>query len=183
VDRAARDRLVVEHWEWAQHKGRKLAKGYVDMCGADGIDGIVAEALLAAASRYEHGRVPFKAWASFAIRNAVRDALRRIDDLTRDEREALRTGKTVRWRKHYRPEAVLLDYAPPPEIVEDIDHRRGRTDIRRRARKLPARLWFVVDRTLRDRTLAEIGAEMGLTESRVCQLLKEATERLRAAPP
>jgi len=46
---------------------------------------------------------------------------------------------------------------------------------------LPARLRHILLARMTDRTLRDIATELGITESRVCQLQKEAIRRLRAA--
>jgi RNA polymerase sigma factor for flagellar operon FliA len=68
---------------------------------------------------------------------------------------------------------------PPPDAM--LEAVRRAEQLRDALKDLPGRLQTVVDLSCSEElTLREIGARLGVTEARVCQLRKEALTRLRA---
>lgn len=74
---------------------------------------------------------------------------------------------------------TMEDRAAPSALDEVLsaDHSR---EVQERIDRLPEREQFVVRLRCEDMTLREIGASLGVTESRVCQILASAIESLRA---
>lgn len=71
----------------------------------------------------------------------------------------------------------------PVAFDELLEHRERLAKARRVVDAMSGKLRVVAENLLagEPRTLAAIGAQLGVTESRVCQLAREARERLRAA--
>ncbi len=137
--------------------------------------------LVEAQARFDPDRgVPFSAFAAGRIRGAMLDWLRQLDPVSRDERARLRaTGEQASVR--------LVDFAhadnrpaPGPLVVDELlDHER-RQLLWRALGRLSARHRQVVQRYFFDEVpLRTIGEELGVTESRVCQIVGEIVARLR----
>lgn len=153
---------------------------------------LLADALFGVAqarAHYDPARgVPFGAYALRRARGAVLDGIRERSPLTRDEH---RKGVTVDTcppnRRHplsldeplLRTTQTLRDLIPeqrqPFEAAVDT-----RDALRRCLDALPPRLAFVLRRVdLEGRTLLEVAGMLGVTESRACQLRREALVRAR----
>lgn len=77
-------------------------------------------------------------------------------------------------------EDVLPSMSPGPEQI--LEHRERLTMMMEAVDELPDRLRHVViEYYLNERPMAEIGAEMGVTESRVSQMCTDALGRVREA--
>lgn len=73
------------------------------------------------------------------------------------------------------------DTAGDNNVTRDIEARQLRLQLVSAVKKLPERMQTVLALYYQEEcTLAEIGQILGVTESRVCQILGEATVRLRA---
>ncbi len=138
--------------------------------------------LVEAQARFDPDRgVPFPAFAAGRIRGAMLDWLRQLDPVSRDERARLRqSGEQASIR--------LVDFAhaenrpaPEPQAVDELlDHER-RQQLWRALGRLSPRHRHVVQRYFFDEVpLRVIGEELGVTESRVCQIVSEVTARLRS---
>lgn len=76
------------------------------------------------------------------------------------------------------PDAVESDYSDPSAL---FDHEELRSRLAEAIRRLPERSQQILALYYQEEcTQAEIGEILGVTESRVCQLLGEASARLRA---
>ena len=138
--------------------------------------------LVEAHRRYDARRgVPFHAFAATRIRGAMIDGLRREDPLTRDERARLRGDLGG------APSLQLVELDESAEEItpeERIDDAFGRKEelavLQRALGALPERERRVVTRHFFDeQPLRSVGEELGVTESRACQIVSAALSRLR----
>jgi len=173
---------------WKQHRtavekmARKLA--WRAEGGADALVAVGQEALWEASTRFEAQQgVDFWAYASYRVRGAMIDELRRQDPLGRHSRQLLRQDKPLPpWTAVERVGMeIVMDTVPGndnPE-VEAI----GREEvgmIRKYLSRLPENLQYVLRRTyLEGATLLEVGVELGVGDARVCQIRREALSKLR----
>lgn len=123
------------------------------------------------------------------IRGAVIDGIRGRDNLKRSYRQALKqAGVTVNVlsldRSHDEEESsmTLLGLIEDEAATLALSRLEDADAVRRAVDRLPARLHYVVTEYYwRGRTLLDIAQEMGVTESRVSQILSKAKEWLRTA--
>ncbi len=141
--------------------------------------------LIDAVDRYDPARgVPFEAYARTRIRGAVIDELRRLDGRGRLHWKRVREGIAIDERN---ADALSLDRlaesgsepavsdASAPVLERDLWN-----DLGDAVQALPARERDVIRRYYgADRTLREIGHELGVSEARVCQLHARAIAHLR----
>ncbi len=147
----------------------------------DELVGLGNVGLVEARVRYDEGRgVPFAAFAAQRIRGAMLDGLRQVDPLTRDERARVRRTEEV-------APVTLVDFKaaydhPTTDVAADeviADH-QTLSLVRRALDSLPARERFVIGRYFMDeQPLKSVGEEIGVTESRVCQIVGEAVAHLK----
>lgn len=183
------DVLVTEHREWAEKLARKTANGLPNI----DVDEAVGEAMVAlvqTAKVYRPGEgATFKTFAAHRVRGSVLDVHRRADPVGRHQRMVEKQGiETVAARRGL-PQRLNLDVADlerdrklgasspagqfaSAELVEALAAFRA----------LPARIGNVMERHfINGENLKVIGASLGVTESRVCQIVKEGRARLKAA--
>ncbi|KKN40141.1 hypothetical protein LCGC14_0736390 [marine sediment metagenome] len=118
--------------------------------------------------RFDPGRgVKFITFAFPRIRGAMLDQLRA-------ERGARRAGFEQRSQLQHLAEDGLWVRAPScSPAIDAEDH------VQFALRMLPGRDRIVLRRLSRGETQREVGASLGVTESRVCQLRKRALDRAR----
>ncbi|MBS2021203.1 MAG: sigma-70 family RNA polymerase sigma factor [Deltaproteobacteria bacterium] len=183
-----RDRRVCEHLSIPKLAARRMARRLPSSVDLNDLVSAGNLALVSAAERYEESRgVPFEPYAQRRVQGAMLDFLRGEDHLTRAERKSARqpvSGINVAPSHAFVPledadESQLhSETETSPFELYAKDERVGQ--LRAALAKLPAR-----DQTIlslyyeRDLTLREIGVVLAVTESRVCQLLKVAIDRLR----
>lgn len=138
--------------------------------------------LVEARRRYDAGRgVPFPAFAALRIRGAMLDGLRHADPLSRETRARVRREEEAApvALVHLDEAAQISEDAPPAD--ELLGRRRLRQALGRALEKLPPRERFVVQKYFfEEQPLKQVGAELGVTESRVCQIVGGVAQRLRA---
>jgi RNA polymerase sigma factor for flagellar operon FliA len=130
--------------------------------------------------RYDGQRgVPFAAFAAMRIRGAMLDGLRSEDLVSRSERSRIRAGECS---------ASMTEVELQDELTESrqeaVDERLARlgeiAELRRLLPKLPEREQLVLQRHFfEELPLKVIGEQLGVTESRVCQIVSAAVSRLR----
>jgi RNA polymerase sigma factor FliA len=134
--------------------------------------------LVEARQRFVPRGVPFGAFAARRIRGAMLDGLRKSDVLTRTERARHDpAGPAVRQLVPLHGDVECADDGDAEQALVE----RGRIDeLRAAVARLPSRERSVVERHFVDgMRLKQIGAELGVTEARACQILSRALARLR----
>jgi RNA polymerase sigma factor for flagellar operon FliA len=175
---------------------RKAAR-HARIVGLDDPDDAYSDALLGlwtAARRYDETRgVPFGSFAWPRMVGAVGDGRRERDHVSRAVRArggvpvvASLDAQVYVGRDSSGHSLTLADVLPDPhDALEDADTAatdwERHVELARWVEQLPADDRYVIQGLLDGRTLAEIGAELGVTESRACQISSRATDRLRWA--
>lgn len=157
---------------------------------ADDIYSAGLEGLVRGVDRFDPARgVPVGAYVERRITGAIQDLLREEDHLSRDERRRAReTGIETRpypLRLDDDSAADLHDVLPNARADDPEDvaaRRRAVVVFERAARALPARTREIL-RLYYSESLSqkEIGARLGVTETRICQLMREAHKAIREA--
>lgn len=189
--KAQRDRLILAHIGWATWIAREcwLRAPILEYeeCVGEAMIGL----LLASAS-YDPKRGKFSSWAAVKIRGAIADRLRRDELLGRDQRTPLEKELAPRAKPH-RVDGDVGDIAEaktayvagfpflPPTQETQVEARLALYRLRDAARALPGRLGTAYARYyFEDVDLKTIAKDMGVTESRVCQMMSEARRLLAA---
>lgn len=135
--------------------------------------------------RYDASRgVPFAGFAAARIRGAILDGLRRADTLSRgDRRRAQASHEPTLPRIVNDPAEVEAAMSRPGEtsdVSEVLAQKEMVDELRGALAGLPERERYVVLRHFFDDVpMRIIGAELGVTESRISQIVSSAVERLR----
>jgi len=171
----------------------KIANGYIRRARgalwahADDVRATAIEGLVRAAHGYDPGRgVPFASYARRRIEGAVLDWLRGNDHLTRHFRQRAKASGVEAWDPPVSlegitnwPELFPLVEQSPEDAVGD-SHALDLVEIA--ARALPPRTRRILHlRYVEDLSQKEIGAILGVTEMRICQLLRAAHGAIREA--
>jgi RNA polymerase sigma factor FliA len=130
--------------------------------------------------RYEARRgVPFAAFAAMRIRGAMLDGLRAEDLVSRSERSRIRTGDCSPSMVEIELEDESIG-SPSEPADERLARLREIAELRRSLPSLPERERLVLQRHFfEELPLRVIGEQLGVTESRVCQIVSAAVSRLR----
>jgi len=137
--------------------------------------------LIEAARKFDPTRgIEFSTYAHPRIRGAICDELRSRDHLSRSHRAQL---KTTGGRDPLA--GVPLDAAPPQMVEPTQEQDAIRGEIRRflfsaMRRLRPRDRRVVILRYWGDKTLTAIASDLGVGESRVCQIDKRAIAKLRS---
>ena len=186
---SARDALILSWRDFAL----KIANWYISRARgalyahADDVRSAAIEGLVRAAHAYVPSRgVPFPGYARRRIEGAVLDWSRDNDHLSRHFRAlAKATGvegcappvaleEILNWQDRFEAAAPA-----PDDLVAEC---RAVAAIERAAAALPDRMREVLRLYYNDGlNCKQVGQHFGLTESRICQILKEAHGKLRAA--
>jgi RNA polymerase sigma factor FliA len=137
--------------------------------------------------RFDKSRgVPFAGFAAARIRGAILDGLRRADTLSRgDRRRAQQTNEPTLPRIINDPAEVeaAMDRANEESDISDLLAQQEMVDeLREALEQLPERERYVLLRHFFDDVpMRIVGAELGVTESRISQIVSAAVERLRSS--
>jgi len=162
---AARNRLVVEHLEWARGIARSVAARLPTWFVEEDLVGPAEIGLIQAAERYDRTRNDnFRAYAQRRVFGACIQSVRRREYR---ERASITLIEDVHTHPGDRPDA---------EAQEAITLQR----MWRRVRELPkANARVIRAHYLEDMTLVEIAGQMGVSESWVCRLHRDGLGMLR----
>ena len=137
--------------------------------------------MVEAQRRFDPARgVPFSSFAAGRIRGAMLDWLRQLDPVSRDERSRLRSSDA-------QASVTLVDMthaderpAPGRGADEELERSELKAQLWRALGKLTKRERFVVQRHFfEEQSLRCVGAELGVGESRICQIVSAVVARLR----
>jgi RNA polymerase sigma factor for flagellar operon FliA len=175
-----------DHRRDVEHVARRVSRG---AGGPGALGDLVAAGMVGlweAWRRYDPARSRFWPFAERRVRGAMVDELRRLDHLPREMRRAVSGGEHPGCVLAFPVDVAGLTWLLPsgsdPEeelaASEESEHLSRVVD--EAVSSLPRRLEVVVRSTyLGDRSLAVAASELGVTESRVCQMRSEAAEILR----
>lgn len=145
--------------------------------------------LFDAARRFDQAKgILFRTYARHRIRGAISDYVRTCDHLTKHYRQAAKRTGIEAWRLPISLDDEdaagiargLSDQGPGQHEI--LERRRQMEQVEAAARTLPERLQEAMAlRYGAGLNLKEIGAALGYTESRACQVMAEAHEAIRAA--
>lgn len=139
--------------------------------------------LLRARSTFDASKSSWKSYALLRARGAMLDELREVDHVPRLERARARLAGVE------LPQVLSIQTGPVDQVSRDPGDRGAAdplahasdVDLWREAQAIlgprSGRVLFEYFR--RDRTLRDIGRDLGLSESRACQLLQKAIAKLR----
>lgn len=136
--------------------------------------------------RFDPSRgVPFAGFAAMRIRGAILDGLRAADTLSRGDRKRAREEATPTPPKIVSdPEEVdhaLATASYDGDVSDLLAHQELVAELRAALATLPERERHVVTRHFFEEVpMKVIGAELGVTESRISQIISGAVARLRA---
>lgn len=165
---AARDRLVLEHLDWAKGIAAAVARRLPTWFTVDDLTGPAEIGLIQAADRYDAGRNDnFRAYAQARVYGACIASIRR-----REYRE----------RSHFELEPKHTTHLMHPGPLPDQEAQASitRMALWRRVQELPpANARVLRSHYFRGLTLVKIAEAMGCSESWVCRLHREGLEMLR----
>jgi RNA polymerase sigma factor for flagellar operon FliA len=179
----AMEGLIDDHlWLPAAAAKRAMRRGHVDDDYLDDLVGYGMVGLVLAARSYRADRgASFATYAGWRVRGAILDGMRQMDWLPRAVRDA-RSACVI-------PIDGLIDAedrdgeselpAVMPDVVDRIQERDRARLLRAAIDGLAPREGLVVREHLAGRTLREIGAQLGVTESAASLIRTKAIKRLR----
>ena len=182
-----RNQRILENMPLVKRLARMVAARVPSRVSLDDLVGAGMLGLVLAADRFDGVRgVPFETFARWRIHGALLDFLRGEDPLTREARRRLRESQRS-GTDGGEPQFVDVD-AIADRLSLDTPQSYDATDAiaRIRLRKIVATLPDG-DRKLLDlyygeeQTLREVGAVLGVTESRICQRLSAILSRVRTS--
>jgi len=186
-----RNQLIADHSDIARRIALKVARRCPDWVQREDLIAAGMLGLTEAALRYDETRTePFLSFAEQRIRGAVLDELRRGDLLPRRVRQLARKVNTairaVEATGETATDQTVADKFAAQQASRDIapDEAAGHRQLLQRVRaaldKLEQRDVTILGlHYIEDMTYQEIAKSLGITPSRVCQLLWRAVERLR----
>ena len=134
--------------------------------------------------RFDPSRgVPFAGFAAMRIRGAILDGLRAGDTLTRGERRRARQESTPSAPRIVSDNDELEAAAAPQDgdVSDVLAQEEMVEELRAALATLPERERYILSRHFFDDVpMRAVGAELGVTESRISQIVTAAVGRLRA---
>jgi RNA polymerase sigma factor FliA len=186
-DQRARQQLIHHYLPLVEFLSRHIGRR-VDASLRPDLYSFAAMGLMDAIERFEPGYgVRFETYGSRRIRGAIADGIRSMKWLPRgaDRRKGrvieaivpvdFQTARTQSGGKIHETISDPLEPATDEEVELEADHE----EVQEALDNLPARERFVVkEHYYRRRPLAAIGKDLGVTESRACQLHRRALRML-----
>lgn len=170
-------RLVVDNMECVRILAHCMRKRLPQWVRAEDLISAGYLGLVECAPRFD-GRCKFATFAHKRILGAMKDYLRGEDLLTKEERLSGDVIERSEVPFETRIHAI-------PESLHNVRRLDAGIDARRRIdklRRIDFRAAHVTEqRFLRERTLIDIGREIGVNESRACQICIAAIAKMRAA--
>lgn len=193
-ERAARDALIRHYLPLVEFLANRAARGVPPSFRPD-LVGFGVIGLMDALEKFQPERgLRFETYGSRRIRGAMADGIRSLQWLPRGA--ATRASRVIEqvvpvdFHTALTPVgAPLRDALPEDEesVLERLEREADHAEVARAVGELPERERAVIERYYyQRRSLADIGAELGVTESRVCQVHRAALrllEDLLAATP
>lgn len=168
MTRKRRAELAAAHSEIVRAVVAQLRRFVPWRWDTDDLHGYGQLALLKALDEYKPGRSrKIEGYLKCKVRFGILDSLRAVDHCR---------------RKGGVPRFAVLEAVPPEirQVPAQQDREVLREETLRAVRRLPARLRSVVLLRYREeKTMAEIGEQLGLSQARVSQLHREAMLQLR----
>ena len=173
-----RETLFTKHLAWAQGIGTRLAMAKKQGSFAtEEIISAATEGLFEASKTFDpnhktHAKFPFKRFAYYRVVGTIRDYLR--------------WRSSFKKKRKFNPIIIQLSHEHK-KLADD------RSDVEKLDQEAVEFIWSMVEKhvwgepqrvlkmVMRGLTQAEIGKVMGVSESRVSQLIKIARERLKVA--
>lgn len=186
--KTARDQRIEEHLTSARNVALRARRKVPRAVCTDDLVSAAVVGLIEASDRFDEARgVPFAAWAQRRMQGAVLDLLRSEDTLSRNDRRRCREAGNAAAAPVAAP--VLVHFDELEEQVasdgsdafdacaaaEDAQQLRAALSRLKERDRLVLSLYYEQELTLR-----EIGVVLGVTESRVCQILRALHAALRA---
>ena len=135
-----------------------------------------------ARARFDAGRgVPFAGFAAMRIRGAILDGLRAADTLSRGERKRAKADSAPTAPRIVSDESEInAAVADEADASERLQRSELVEELRAALDRLPARDRYIVSRHFFDDVpMRAIGIELGVTESRISQIVTAAIGKLR----
>lgn len=170
MDRADRDRLIVEHWPMVARLVGLMCLGKPSSVDRDEALGSAALVLCTAAERFDPTKgTTFAQYVTLRVRGAVRDSWRRAQWNQRG-RDRQRTVETL--------EGAADRVAGEPSFEDPLVDRWMLLEL---VAELPARSRHIIEASFFDgRSIRDIAPELGVSESRVSQIRSAALARMRS---
>ncbi len=133
--------------------------------------------------RFDASRgVPFAGFAAMRIRGAILDGLRAVDTLSRGDRKRAKADAAPTAPRVVNDEAeVDAAVAEQDDAADLLQREEMLEELRVALDKLPERDRYILSRHFFDDVpMRAIGIELGVTESRISQIVSGAVGRLRA---
>jgi RNA polymerase sigma factor for flagellar operon FliA len=179
-----RDSRILSHTGLPRMLAARVARRAPASVDLDDLIAAGTEGLIQAADRFDAAAgVPFGSFAHPRVRGAILDVLRAEDHLSRGERRRTRAGLD----EHPSHRAAIVALEDAGEIAGDPDDCPLEAALRNEAHgRLAQAIATLPERSQRilslyyaeELTLRQIGQELQVTESRVCQLLRAAHQAL-----
>lgn len=185
--RSSRD---VEHLVEDNLKLARYAANTAGIWPAERYDDVLADAMFGlwdAARRWDATRARFGTFAMPRIRGAIADGRRQRDPLTRGSRQrgdlfplSLDTQPAVQTATE---RLTLADVIGDPnddmtQLLDHLEHEARRAWLAAQVAELLPRQRHVIEGLIAGRTLASIAGDLGVTESRVCQMKRQTIAQL-----
>jgi RNA polymerase sigma factor for flagellar operon FliA len=135
-----------------------------------------------ARARFDQSRgVPFAGYAATRIRGAILDGLRAVDTLSRGDRKRAKADPSPTAPRIVNdPATVDAAVADEADASEVLQHVQMQKELGAALEQLPARDRYILKRHFFDDVpMRAIGVELGVTESRISQIVSGAIAKLR----
>jgi RNA polymerase sigma factor for flagellar operon FliA len=135
-----------------------------------------------ARARFDASRgVPFAGYAATRIRGAILDGLRAVDTLSRGDRKRAKADSEPTMPRIVNDESEIdAAVASDADASDVLQQEEMRQELRTAIDKLPARDRYILSRHFFDDVpMRALGTELGVTESRISQIVTAAIGKLR----